>query len=462
MDSNSCSAQNNHDMATRDASFREVTRMAAPIIVSMLSFSFLGLVDTWFMRFVGSGAQAAVGIGGPTIFSLLSLFLGSISGLTTFVSQFYGAKNYKECGHYLWHTLYLAFFLGIVCAVCINPLVWLCLTKMEVNPEFLQETYDYIRVRIIAAPWVFVSYSLLSFLRGLGDMRTPAIVSVAVVLLNIPLTYIFTFGWMGIPAFGVVGAAIGTIIAQFVEMICYGAVVFGKKNHAQFNTRRRVRPKLAVYRGYLKLSIPIGLSWALEHVGWIIFGFYIGTLSKAEAAANAIVQSFLNVAFMPGLAISIAATTLVGQYVGAKNIKTAEKTAYYSLYMAAICLVSLGIIFFIFRYPLSSFYSDEEAVIGFTANLFIIGALYQVFDAIGVTMAGALRGAGDTRFPMIIQILSIWVVMIPLVFWLGSLWGVYGAWIAASAAIVVMGVFYFGRFRNGNWKKMGIAQQDKG
>ena len=446
------------DMSTREASFREVARMAAPIIVSMLSMSILGLVDTWFMRFVGAGAQAAVGIGGPTIFSLLSLFLGTLSGLTTFVSQYFGAKKYHDCGVILWHILPIALFLGVACAFFINPLVWFCLETMKVNPEFIQETYDYLKVRIWAAPCVFISFSLLSFLRGLGNMRIPAIVSTSAVILNIPLTYIFTFGCFGIPAFGVMGAAIGTAIAQCVEMICYGFAVFGRKYHKMFLTRQIVRPRLVTYKNYFKLSVPIGVSWALEHLGWIVFGFYIGTLSKAEAAANAIVQSFLNMAFMPGLAISIAATSLVGQYIGAKNIKNAEKTAYYSMYMAIVCLVTLGIVFLLLRHIIAESFSTEADVIVITANLFIVGAFYQVFDAMGVTMAGALRGAGDTRFPMVIQILSIWIVMVPLVFWWGGIWGVFGAWYAASAAIMVMGIFYLVRFRSGKWKNMGIAQ----
>ena len=443
-------------LSTRQASIREVIKLASPIIVSMLSISILGLVDTWFMGWIGPNAQAAVGIGAPTIFSVLSLFLGIISGLTTFVSQYYGAKNYHSCGKMLWHTLFMAFVLGILCALFLNPLVWKALVWMKVNPEFIQETFDYIRIRIFAAPYIFISYSLLSFLRGLGDMKTPAIASCVVVASNIPLTYIFTFGWQFIPAFGVSGAAIGTIIAQFIEMILYSIVVFNHNNHQKFLTRKVVIPKLKTYCEYLKLSVPIGLSWAVEHIGWIVFGFYIGRLSKEEAAANSIVQAFMNVAFMPGLAISIAATTLVGQYTGAKNIKSAEKSAYYSMFLAIGCLVSLGLLFMILRYPISRFYSDDEAVVEIAANVFIIGAVYQVFDAMGATTAGALRGAGDTRAPMLIQIISMWMIMIPLVFWLGGLYGLYGAWIASSVAIVVMGLCYFIRFKQGKWKTMAV------
>ena len=445
------------DLSTQQASVREVFSLALPIILSMLSLSLLGLVDTYFMGWIGPNAQAAVGLGGPSIFSIFSLFLGLISGLTTFVSQYYGAQKYTACGNILWHTIFLAFVTGLFSLLLLLPL-WDLLVFIGINPEFIHETYDYVRIRMMAAPYFFVSYALLSYLRGLGDMKTPAIISAITVFINIPLTYIFTFGCWIVPAFGVAGAAIGTIVAQGLELILYASVVFNRDNNRQCATRQLVKPVLETYKKYLKISLPVGLSWAFEHNGWLVFGAYIGTLSKEEAAANAIIQVFMNIAFMPGLAISIAATTIVGQYIGAKNIQSAEKSAYYSMFMAIGCLVSLGLLFFALRYLLASAFSDDTAVIEITANLFAIGAVYQVFDAMGATTAGVLRGAGDTRFPMLIQIFSIWLVMIPLVFILGNRWGVYGAWIASASAIVVMGSFYFMRFRGGKWKSMGIMK----
>ena len=120
--------------------------------------------------------------------------------------------------------------------------------------------------------------------------------------------------------------------------------------------------------------------------------------------------------------------------------------------------MSLGLLFMLLRYPISRFYSDDEAVVQIAANVFIIGAIYQVFDAMGATTAGALRGAGDTRAPMLIQLIAMWVIMIPLVFYLGGLYGLYGAWIASSVAIVVMGLCYYIRFKQGKWKTMSVQK----
>ncbi|MBQ9242350.1 MAG: MATE family efflux transporter [Proteobacteria bacterium] len=452
-------ADGQEDLSVRKASMKEVIFLAMPIIISMISMSVLGLIDTFFMGLIGPEAQAAVGFGAPSTFSVLSLFFGMFSGLTTFVSQYFGAKRYSECGVMLWHVLYLALGFGVLSAIFLNPFLWWLLNVMQVNPDFLQETFDYMKVRMFAAPWVFVSYTLLSFLRGIGDMKTPAYVSLIAIIANVPLTYIFAFGFGPVPAYGVAGAAIGTVISQGIEAMLYAWAVFGAKNNRMFATRGIIRPKWSIYKEFVRVALPVGGSWAIEHWGWIIYGLYISSLTKVEAAANAIIQSFMNLAFMPGLAISIAATTLVGQYMGAKNIKSAEKSANYALVLSVISLFSLGFAMFLLRYVIAEGFSSDAEVIEVTANLFLFAFVYQIFDAAGVTTSGALRGAGDTRFPMLVSLGGIWGVMVPLIFVQDKLfgWGVYGAWGVSSLCIILCGCMYYVRFKRGKWKTMGVV-----
>lgn len=479
------------DLSTREASFGEVWKFAIPLIISQASISLLGLVDTYFMGMIGPEAQAAVGFGGPSVFGLLSLFFGLFSGLTTFVSQYYGAKRYKDCGKMLWQMLYLALGIGILCAVFMNPIVYQLLVAMGTNPDIFEGTYDYMRIRMLVCPVMFIAFTFLSFLRGIGDMKTPAIVSIITVLINIPLTYVFAFGYGCIPAYGVAGAAIGTILSQGIEMLLYAGVVLNRKNAAQFGTRHpvcfpcvfsRARSKRKAaqadvfsqeacvhhcfvspipqgYRKIAKIALPVGVCWAIENYGWILYGLYITTLPKEQSAANAIVQMFMHVAWMPGLAISIATTALVGQYLGANNVRSAEKSANYAIIMSIGCLVTISILLFLLRYAIANAFSTDSEVIRITVNLFYFAIVYQVFDAAGVTTSGALRGAGDTRFPMLISFLSIWGIMIPLMFYLDKVHhlGIYGAWASCSFAIIVCGCLYYARFKRGKWKNMKVS-----
>ena len=486
----------NNDLATREASFGEVWRYAIPLIISQASMSLLGLVDTFFMGKIGPEAQAAVGFGGPSVFGLLSLFFGLFSGLTTFVSQYYGAKRHKDCGKMLWHMLYLAIGLGILCTLIMDPIVYHLLVAMGTNAEVFDGTYDYMRIRMYVCPVMFMAFTFLSFLRGIGDMKTPAIVSIITVFINIPLTYVFAFGFGPIPAYGVAGAAIGTILSQVFEMLLYGAVVLNRKNAAQFATRhpvnlfgtttnavtkdndiqkdasataiqpsterpesRFVSPIPQGYRKIAKIALPVGICWAIENYGWILYGLYVTTLPKEQSAANAIVMIFTHVVWMPGLAISIATTALVGQYLGAGNIRSAEKSANCAIIMSIGCLVSISLILFLFRHFLAEAFSSDPTVIEITVNLLYFAIVYQVFDAAGVTTSGALRGAGDTRFPMVINFICIWGLMIPLMFYLDRAYqlGIYGAWGASSFAIIVCGCLYYARFKRGKWKKMKVS-----
>ena len=209
----------------------------------------------------------------------------------------------------------------------------------------------------------------------------------------------------------------------------------------------------------LKLSLPIGIGWAIEHVGWAIFGLYVGSLDKESAAANAIVQVFMNLVFMPGLAISIATTTLVGQYMGANNVKSAEKSANYSIMICIGFLLIIGIATYLCRYLIAEGFSDDPIVIKICADLFIFGVLYQLFDGLGVPSMGALRGAGDTKFPMILMFLCMWVLMIPLIFFLGDYlgYGVYGAWLSTCITCICVGIGGFWRFKRGHWKQLKVA-----
>lgn len=457
-ESSDASVVDPNDLSVRKASVGELLKNAFPLIISQASMSFLALADTYFMGWIGPEAQAAVGFGGQSVFCLLSLFFGLISGLTTFVSQYFGAKRHSDCGKMLWHMLYLAVGLGILCAIFMGPLVDLMLTAMGTNPDIFDVTSEYMTVRLWACPIMFTAFTFLSFLRGIGNIRTQLIVAILVVVANIPLTYIFAFGLGPIPAFGVAGAAIGTVIAQGLEMLLYGSVVMKRKNALQFATRRMVKPVLSAYANIAKVALPVGAAWAIENWGWLVYNLYITTLPKEQAAANAIVQVFMYVAWTPGLAISIATTMMVGQYMGAKNIKSAEKSAHYAIIMSIVCLLSLGIMMFILRYVIAEAFSDDAVVVDIAVKLFYFAIAYQIFDAAGVTTSGALRGAGDTRFPMLICFIGIWGVMLPMMFILDYVYNleIYGAWIASSAAIILCGCLYFARFVRGKWKTMFV------
>ncbi|MFA5624523.1 MAG: MATE family efflux transporter [Bradymonadales bacterium] len=443
-------------MSSRKITLGEVMRLSYPIIISMASISLMGITDALFMGWIGPREQGAVGLGGPIVFSLLSIFYGTWSGVTTFVAQAVGAKQYKLAGKILWHAIALTIPCLPIVFLGINPLTEFMLDFFGTNPEIMPHAKEYMKIRLFAASYLFAGFVGLSFLRGIADMRSPAIITFIALLANVPLTYVMSFGYGPIKAMGVSGAAYATIIAQGIETLLYFAVIWGPKNAKHYFTRKIPRLDLKLIRRFLYVSFPIGVSWSLENVGWLSFTLFVATQTKEALAANTIVIQLLNLSFMPGIALSIAAATLVGQCLGANDPKNARRATNYAILLAVAIMGSIGLLCLVFREPIAGLFTNDPEVIQIAGTLFIFGAVYQVFDAVSLVSSGALRGAGDTRFPMAVSIVAIWFGLVPGVFFVGATlgYGIYGAWAAATAIIVLLGVIYYARYRQGKWQTM--------
>lgn len=440
------------------ASLKDVLLLSYPIIISMASFSLMGLTDTLFMGWLGPTQQGAVGLGSPLAFSLISLFYGTWTGVSTFVAQAVGAKKNSYASLFMWHAALLTIPCIPVVLFLITPFAEYVLKVVNTNPEVLPQATAYLKIRLYTAPFLFVGSVALSFLRGIGDMKSPAIITFIALLTNVPFTYVLSFGAGPIPAMGVEGAALGSVIAQVVETALYIYVVLRQKNHTLYNTRTIPNLDFAIFRRFIVVSLPIGVTWILENLGWIAFTLFVATLSKEALAAHTIAYQLLNLSFMPGLALSVTAATLVGQYLGANDPKNARRCANYSLGLAIGIMGSIGLLCLLLRYPIAYLFSGDHQVVSIAAKLFVFGSIYQIFDAINLTSSGALRGAGDTRFPMVVSIVAIWFILVPSIYFFGKTlnYGIYGAWCAATGVIMLLGLVYFIRYHRGKWESMRV------
>jgi MATE family multidrug resistance protein len=198
--------------------------------------------------------------------------------------------------------------------------------------------------------------------------------------------------------------------------------------------------------------------WILQMGGFTVFTMFVSTLGEVQLAGHQIVRQMVHLSFLPGVALSVAALTLVGQYLGAGDPASAERSAKTSIKIGLLIMGSFGLIFILFRTPLASLFSRDPEVVQIASNLFIFVAVFQILDALGTVSSGAIRGAGDTRWPMIVSLLLAWLFFVPSIFILGKAlgYGLYGAWTGATAYICILGLALFGRFLGGKWKKMKI------
>jgi len=438
--------------------FGEVWSLAYPVVITMASMSIMGLVDTFFMGFIGTPQQGATGLGAVLSWTLMSFFNGTITASNTFVAQHFGAKKYAVCGNIVWQSFFIALLATAVILTAIVPNIDVIISAIGASDEVTGFACEYMNVRLLGAVFVFANFCVVSFLRGIGDTRTPMKVTLVVNVLNVAFTYLFVFGKLGLPALGVGGAALGTIISQFVAMAIYLYLFFKKSTHLKFSTRRFRFPKWSLLKRFLKVGLPMGVWWVLEMGGFTVFTMFVSTLGDIPLAGHQIVRQMVHLSFLPGVALGVSATTLMGQYIGAGDIASAERSAKTAIKIGLIIMCSMGGLFVVMRYQVAELFNRDPRVIALAADLFLFAAVFQTMDALGTVSSGAIRGAGDTRWPMVVSLLMAWLFFVPSIIILGKVlgYGIYGAWTGATIYICILGLLMFYRFKSGKWKNMKI------
>jgi MATE family multidrug resistance protein len=441
-----------------------VAVLAGPAVLSMLSVTLMWTSDTFFVGQLGSAEQGAVGFAGAVAWTFCAFFAGALGAVQIFVAQYIGARSPRQAGEMTWQGLYFALFASVpIAAVGLfaRPLF----AVLHVSPELLDPAMIYFRIRQLGSAALFVTFVLEGYLRGVGDTRTPMIVTFIANGLNIVLDYGLILGNLGMPRLGVFGAALTTVLAGAVQAAIL-FVIAERRGLKDGTFAHAVLPLHWVDLSRLaRLGSPMGLQFVLEMGSWTVFTTFVARLGEVQAAAHQVAIAILHVSFMPGYGISVAATTLVGQYLGAGDRQSALKSAENALRLAVAFMALMSVVFFFGRRELIALFNQDPQVIALGAQLLVFAAMFQVFDGTQLVLSGALRGAGDTRFPMIAAIAMSWGVFVPLV-WLFCIrlgWGVSGGWFAALIWVLGLAVVIRHRFVRRGWmEKVLVPPRESG
>ena len=436
---------------------REVLLLAYPVVLTQLSQTLMFAVDAAMVGRLGATELGAVGFGGIWIWTTLCFFMGTVSGVQTFVSQEHGAGDAQRAGRWVWQALAGVLPLGLAgIALFVATLpAWLALLGPS---EGLQaHCVAYVHGRAFGLPADLVCLAVAAFFRGVGDTKTPLYVTLAANVVNGVLAYGLIFGSFGLPAWGVFGAGVATSAATWVYLLAIGACFLRPSLARRFDTRR-ARIEAASVRRYLRTSLPIGGQWVLDMSAFALFSTLVARMGDVSMAANQALLNLLSFTFMLVYGISIACSVLVGRYVGAADLESAERSFHTSLKVGLALSSVVAILFVTIPGPLFAIFSHDPGVLELGGSLLLLAAAFQLLDAVGIVVGGALRGAGDTRWPFVVQTSLAWGLRVPLAWWLGvSLGGgVQGAWLAELVYIWVLGGAFFWRFRGGAWKRVTI------
>ncbi|MBN2327784.1 MAG: MATE family efflux transporter [Candidatus Omnitrophica bacterium] len=429
-----------------------------PTVLYSILESAVGIVDIFLASYLGAEAVAAIGFSRQIYLIMMIGTLSITTGTITLVSQSYGAKRYDTASSAASHSLFLSMLAGVVLGAVG---VWLArpsLLLLGAESQALEGGTLYLRVLMGGVVFLMINFSTNAIFRALGDMVTPLKIASWVNVLNVIFSYVLIFGVGPCPAFGVMGVAMGTILARAVGSVI--AIQMLRKPGRLVRVSMRARWDLSIYRGILSVGLPSGFAGFFRNGARILFFRILavtaaGTTAVAAATIGFQIRTFV---IMPALAFQVATATLVGQSIGGQKIDQAEAYGWTAIQFCSVLMALASLLIFLLPEQIMRVFSDSAGVIeaGCWALRFI--ALEQLCNSISIIISGALTGAGDTRPALRYTIWSQWMLMLPLAYLLVycTSWDVSGAWLAWGFAPILQLLLTFRRFLQGNWKEIRV------
>ncbi|RKY24728.1 MAG: hypothetical protein DRP62_03135 [Planctomycetota bacterium] len=446
-----------------ETSLKYMLKLAAPMVVTNISFTVMQFVDRFMVSRLGTEALAAILPAGIVSFLPASFAMGVITSVNTFVSQSLGRDDKRACSNYCWQVIYmgLAYFVFVI-AIMWPAAPWI-FTAMGHGPVVVNMEVTYLRIMLYSQFLAVFIWSSSQFFMG---VHRPVITMYAALCgqaVNVAANYVLIFGKFGFPAMGIAGAGWGTFIGIAVGAGIRMAVFLTGDINATFKSRQALNINFGKIRDLLKVGLPagFGLMVTIAFWGMILFGL-VGKFGKEASAATSAVFACINVSVMPIVGIGTALTAAAGKAIGEGKKDVAIKQTNACLRIALVYMGLAGLCFFVFRDSLMTFWTSDDKVIKAGVNILICAAIFQVFDAATIIYSSSLRGAGDTMW--LAAVSSVGTMM---VLGLGGLFivkffpelGSLGPWIAATINIIVSGLANRWRFKSNKWMRINLFRR---
>lgn len=440
--------------------WKEIVYLALPVVISKLSFTMMGIVDTAMVGHLGTTEQAAAGFAVVYLFTLYVFGLGLVTSVNTLVSQLIGAKQPKLTGTVLVNGLIISLGIGVITWSVLlfsKPIFY----WMGMNPGICEHGYTYLFYRGFGILAVFAYWVYNSFFEGTANTRTPMYVTIGANVVNIILDYIFIFGYGPIAPMGLKGAGLATALSN---IFMFGVLFFAAHRKGSVlesfglnNLIKKIQWKMQ--KRIILLGIPMGMQMFLEVGAFLIFTTIVGWTGDAELAATQIAMRIMSITFMTAWGISIAATTLVGRHQGEKRSDLAQNAIGRALILILATSILVCITMIIWKNEVISLFTPFKDVAHIAVQLILVSSVFAIFDGISLVSYGALRGAGDTVWPLWNVSIMHWCIGIPLVYCLTipMKLGAYGNWLGMALMIAGQAVLMLHRVKSGKWKKIQLV-----
>jgi MATE family multidrug resistance protein len=443
--------------ATGRGSVGEVWGIAYPVALATVAETVMQAIDTAMVGQLGTAALGGVGFAGLWIWTLFVPFTGTAQGVQPFVARHDGANEQERCGRWIWQAAWLVVPTMTVWMIAVAWFFPLIVAYVGPSAEMQAAAIAFGEQRLWGGPPVALNFALFGFFRGIGDTRTLLYITLAAVTVHLFFAYGLIFGHFGFEAYGAAGAGAAQSITSWAYLAMLLYAVLRKQVRTRYQTQP-VLPRAEELWRFLRTSAPIGGQWFLDMTTFAIFGAIVARMGDASAAASQAMLQLLAFSFMQAVAIAVACSTLVGRYIGAGDYDAAERSLRSSLSLGMLLAALVALVFLSVPELLLGLFNREPEFLALARPLLALGAFFQVVDAIGIIASGALRGAGDTRWPFVVQSTLAWSLRLVAV-WSFAIWlqgGVFGAWMGELVYVFALGLAWLLRFRTGHWRTVRI------
>jgi MATE family multidrug resistance protein len=449
----------------RPGGSREVLAFSSPLILSQMTFTLQTFIDRVLLTWYAPEAMAA---------ATASLFLTQVGILvcagtgqytTTFVAQYVGAGRRERVGAVMWQAIWFALAAGLLLAA-LAPAAGAIFEAAGHGPVLRADETTFARILLLGAFPIILMPTLASFFSGRGATRVVLLVSVISALANVLLDYVWIFGRLGFPEGGVAGAALATVVSNALGAGLFLGLMLRGRFRVEFATLRAFRLEPQLFMRLVRFGLPAGSHFPLELLAVALFTLIVGRLGADELAATGIAFSLNGLVFMPMVGLGLGVMALVGRYHGSGRSDLAERVTWTAFSWSLVYMVLCALVYLFLPHLLLGPYAagaDPRTFAPVAATAVVLlrfVAAYSIFDMMNAIFAAALRGAGDTSFPLAAAVVGSWTVMIAPTYvacvQLGA--GLAVAWSFASLAFLVIGLAMLGRHRSGRWRTRRVIE----
>ncbi len=445
-------------LAPRKNFSRRILKIAIPAIAGMSAQMVVSIAETAMVGRLSNAVEslAAMGLGVLATWVLTSFFSSLATGTHILVARRFGERDYNAAGVVLNNSLILSLILGSLIATLGYFFSYEFISIFSSDHLVAQEASEYIKYRSLGIPFFLLSVSYRGFFYGIGHTKIFLYSAILSYVVNIVFDYFFIFGIGFFPQLGLAGAGLSASLGMLAGLIFFILVTFLPDYRKRYRYYHSISIQMKTIQQIVKISLPVSFQNVLILFGFLIFVAIAGILGTIPQAATQVVITSLFISIMPCFGFGVATQTLVGNSLGNKKVYEARLFALETAKLTTYFTICIGLLFVALPDLVLHVVTNDRQVINTARPILQLAGVAQVIYGSGIILANALQAAGATLYVMYLEIITQWIIFLPLSYLLGHYFGLLGMWFALPIYVIFYSLFAYTKFRSNTWTSMKV------